>query len=280
MLKVDDISKYYVPLTAEEIAQVADAVIQFSEKEAGSTNGDDSLQQHLRFVAISLKEPSTSDIIPMLREQQQQDEEKKNECDGTIQSPPSTVVNISRQAEVVTVHPQTGFASEYVVDIATMEVMASQVLPPGTQPMFTPDDLTMVEEMIQNSPVVAAVLKERYGIDDMTRVACDPWSINMAGDDDWALTRWQQPTSPESNPTARLVQVFLYHRQHGKCLEDNHYAHPIDIVPIIDINAHQLVQIEGIDRVPAPPYPPIRSSIIVICCPPTRIWKPRGGMMY
>ena len=218
-----------------EIAQAADA-IRFHEK--AGTNGD-SLKK-LRFVAVSLKEPSTIDVI------------KAQESDGDV--------TISRQAEAVTVNPITGLASEFVVDIATMEVIKSKVLAPGTQPMFSPDDLTLVEEMIQSSEVVAAALKERYGIEDMTRVACDPWSINMACEEDWALTKWR--TNPEFNtdgtiPTdvpARLVQVFLYHRQFGKGIEDNHYAHPIDIVPIIDINANKLIKIEGMDR-PAPEIP-------------------------
>ena len=230
-----DVAIYYVPLTADEIAQAADAIR--AHEKAGS-NGD-SLKK-LRFVAVSLKEPSTIDVI------------KAQASEETTMIP--------RLAEAVTVNPITGLASEFVVDIATMEVIKSKVLPPGTQPMFSPDDLTLVEEIIQNSPVVAKVLKERYGIDDMTRVACDPWSINMACEEDWALTKWR--TNPEFNTDssistdvpARLVQVFMYHRQYGKGLKDNHYAHPIDVVPIIDINANKLIKIEGMDR-PAPKIP-------------------------
>jgi primary-amine oxidase len=226
-----DIASHYVPLTAEEISQAAD-IIRVHEK--AGTNGD-SLKK-LRFTAISLKEPSKVDILAA----------------QTSEEP----LSITRQVEAVTLNPMTGLASEFVVDLATMEVVKSKTLPPGTQPLFTPDDLTLVETMIQGNEAVAAALKERYGIDDMTKVACDPWSMNMACEEDWALTKWR--TNPDYNtdttiPTdvpARLVQVFMYHRQYGKTLEDNHYAHPIDIVPIIDINAMKLIKIEGMDRLP------------------------------
>jgi primary-amine oxidase len=230
-----DVASYYVPLTFDEISQAAD-VIRTHEK--AGTNGD-SLKK-LRFSAISLKEPSKADVLKA-----QSTEE----------------FSVPRQAEAVTINPMTGLASEFVVDLKRMKVVKALTLPPGKQPLFSPDDLTLVEDIVQGNEVVAAALKERYSIDDMSRVACDPWSMNMACEEDWALTKWR--SNPEYNKDTtlatdipgRLVQVFMYHRQHGTAMEDNHYAHPIDIVPIVDLNSMSLVTIEGMDRLPPPKIP-------------------------
>ena len=59
----------------------------------------------------------------------------------------------------------------------------------------------------------------------------------------------------KDNVPGRLVQTFLYHRQYGDDLQDNHYAHPIDIVPIVDLNARQVVAINGLERKKPPKIP-------------------------
>lgn len=35
----------------------------------------------------------------------------------------------------------------------------------------------------------------------------------------------------------------------------NHYAHPIDLLPVVDLNAETVVRIDGTDRLPAPKIP-------------------------
>ena len=202
------------PLSADEISRASSAVKDFVTADK------------IRFVAVSLKEPN------------------KNATGDR-----------KRQAEVVTLDPVTGIASEFTVDLADDDssatvVVDSRSLPPGTQPMFTPDDCDLAEKIAKESVELQAVLKERYGITDMSRVVCDPWSINLASEKDRAMTRHRADGVP-----GRLVQTFLYHRQLGDGMEDNHYAHPIDVVPVVDLNSETLVQIDGLDRQPAPSIP-------------------------
>jgi len=209
------------PLSAEEISLASAAVKDFAQVDK------------LRFVAVSLKEPPTA-----------------NKTD------PQHVV-LKRQAEVVALNTATGIASEFTLNIlldgkqsATAVVESSKALPPGTQPMFTPDDCDLAEEIAKKSLELQTALKERYGITDMSRVVCDPWSIHLACDEDRAMTQHRSDGVP-----GRLVQTFLYHRQLGDGMEDNHYAHPIDLVPVVDLNSETLVQIDGLDRQPAPSIP-------------------------
>jgi primary-amine oxidase len=168
-----------------------------------------------RFIAISLKESATS----------------------------------SRQAEIITLDPVIGQGYEYDVDLEQGAVVNTNMIPKGAQPLLTPEDCDLAERIVQQSAEVQKVLKERYGIDDISRVACDPWSVHLAGEEHKKLVNWRDDGVP-----GRLVQTFLYMRSHGDNLEDNHYAHPIDILPVVDLNAEQVVTIDGLDR-PAPQIP-------------------------
>ena len=234
-------SSYLQPLSADEIS-LASSLIR------SHVMGESKGEEQLRFVAVSLKEPSKTDVLK-------------------FQSSPSLpAVPPQRQAEVVTLnYPSTGLASEFVVDLSSLSIVESRTNPPGTQPMFTPEDCTLAETIVQESTQVAAVMKERYGITDMSTVACDPWSLNLASEQDWELTRWRMKDNDNDNDKdpskknipARLVQTFLYHRQYGQGMQDNHYAHPIDILPIVDMNAREVIHISGLDR--APPKLPTQS---------------------
>lgn len=172
---------------------------------------------NLRFVAVSLKEPQ-----PKLQE-----------------SP-------KRQAEVLVLSSDTGIATEIIVQ--GDEVISSKDLPLGTQPLLTPSDCDLAETIAKSSEEVQRALKERYGIDNMEKVVGDPWSLHLASEEDRLLVHG------ESKPR-RLVQTFLYLRMEGEGLECNHYAHPIDILPIVDLNTKSVVRIDGLDRLPAPKIP-------------------------
>jgi primary-amine oxidase len=203
------------PLSSDEIVVASDSV----KVHLGWT--PDNVVQHLRFVSISLLEPPKADYI------------------NGVQTP--------RQAEVITLNPLSGIASVHIVNlnVHNAKVSASKYLPPGAQPLLTPEDCDLAEAIVQSSREVAQALRERYGITDTSRVACDPWSIHFASDEDREMANWRADGVP-----GRLVQTFLYHRQHGEGLEDNHYAHPIDIVPVVDLNARKVVTINGMDRPP------------------------------
>ena len=208
------------PLSVEE-TNLASSIVR---KSVGVAIDDDPNLEKLRFVAVSLREPAKTDL--------QLYNEGKD-------------IKICRKAEIITLNPLTGLASEYVVDLDKSNIIEQKILPEGTQPMFTPEDCELAEAIVQTSPEVADALRERYGITDMSRIACDPWSINLASDEDIAMINWREDGIP-----GRLVQTFLYHRQYGDEMQDNHYAHPIDILPVVDLNARKVVKIGGLDRRP------------------------------
>jgi primary-amine oxidase len=217
-------------LTYDEISAVAATI----RSHVGVSIEDDPTLEKLRFVAISLKEPTKADLVAVL--------------DGKTPSKP-----IARQAEVVTLNPVNGLGSEYVLDLSptgTAEIVNSKLLAPGLQPMFTPEDCELAEEIAKNSPEVQAALKERYGITDMSKICGDPWSVNLGCEEDVAMTKWRG----EGGVPGRLVQTFLYYRAQGEGMECNHYSHPIDILPVVDLNARKVVTINGMDR-PAPKIP-------------------------
>jgi primary-amine oxidase len=201
------------PLSGDEILEASTAI----RKYLGLT--PDSSVRHLRFVAVSLKEPPKQEYI------------KGNPT--------------PRQAEIVTVNPATGIASEYEVNLETGKVVYSHDLPKGVQPLLTPEDCFLAEEIVQTSKDISRLLLERYGITDISRVACDPWSVNIASDEERELANYRDDGVP-----ARLVQTFLYYRAYGEGMEDNQYAHPIDIVPVVDLNSRQIITVHGVERDP------------------------------
>ena len=212
-------------LTPDEISAAASAVKDHYSSESS----------HIRFVAIALAEP------------------------------PKAVLRASakpaREADIIILNTKTGIGTELKVALgddddsssaaaAAASVTAVQDLERGVQPLLTPDDCEMAEAISKSSPELQAALKERYGITDMSRVAADPWSVFMASDEHISMTEPEDP----SLPPRRLVQTFLYQRMEGAGLEDNHYAHPIDTLPVVDLNSKTVVRIDGLDR-PAPKIP-------------------------
>jgi primary-amine oxidase len=207
----------------------------------------------IRFCGISIKEPT------------------KESLQKYYSNPKSVVV--PRQAEVIVMNSETGLGSEIIVEVCrdtekclrTNEHVNSSVvmdelraavvnvvvLPPGVQPMLTPDDCDLAEQIVYNSKEVADILKERYNITDMTKVACDPWCIHVASQAEIDLVA----TPNSKGKPNRLVQNFLYYRPVGVGYECNQNAHPIDIIPIIDLNEQCLVCIHGLDRLPPPAIP-------------------------
>mmetsp|Transcript_2454 Transcript_2454/g.3498 ORF Transcript_2454/g.3498 Transcript_2454/m.3498 type:complete len:736 (-) Transcript_2454:120-2327(-) len=207
------------PLTAEEISSASSAVKEYLSLTTGQ---DPSL---IRFVAVSLSEP-----------------EKKEVLSGEGFDP----VKASRKAEVVIL--VDGIASELVVDFQDgINVVSHVALPPGIQPLYSPDDCDLAEEITKSSPEVKKAVLERYGIKDVDKeLVCDPWSVHLADDEDKSLTFDEETGRPR-----RLIQTFLYQRMLNiGTLEDNHYAHPIDIVPVVDLNTGKVVRIDGMDREP------------------------------
>mmetsp|Transcript_83846 Transcript_83846/g.237063 ORF Transcript_83846/g.237063 Transcript_83846/m.237063 type:complete len:532 (-) Transcript_83846:243-1838(-) len=72
----------------------------------------------------------------------------------------------------------------------------------------------------------------------MSEVACDPWSVHLADDVDKAEA-----------DGSRCIQTFLYWRKDGG-MACNHYAHPLDILPVVDLNSEKVLRVEGTEREP------------------------------
>lgn len=53
---------------------------------------------------------------------------------------------------------------------------------------------------------------------------------------------------------AVLVQVFMYYKS---CPDDNEYAHPMDLCPVVDLHAGKVIHI---DAYPQPPAIPMRGA--------------------
>lgn len=109
----------------------------------------------------------------------------------------------------------------------------------GVQALATPDDCFDAEAIAKADPDVQALLAEKYGITDLEMVACDPWSVHLPPFE------------------GRLIQTFMYARVGS--VNDNAYAHPIDFVPIVDLNLHKVV---AIDKLHGDSPPPLASQCV------------------
>lgn len=44
------------------------------------------------------------------------------------------------------------------------------------EPLLTPEDCLLAEEIVKADADIVALLKDQYGITDLALIACDPWS--------------------------------------------------------------------------------------------------------
>ncbi|KAH7886284.1 copper amine oxidase [Phlebopus sp. FC_14] len=104
------------------------------------------------------------------------------------------------------------------------EVETLELVPDGSEPQITVEELTECEQIVRRDPRVQALAKE-VGVEPH-QICADGWAI---GYDD---------RFPKSQ---RLQQALLFARfsEH-----DNLYAHPLDFVPVIDSVAEKVVQID------------------------------------
>jgi primary-amine oxidase len=104
---------------------------------------------------------------------------------------------------------------------AVTGTVVSWLIKPEVQAMFTPDDCFDAEAIGKADPQVIKLLETKFGITDLSMVVCDPWSIHA------------EPT------TGRLIQLFCYLRVGHEM--DNAYAHPIGMVPIVDVYLKKVI---------------------------------------
>ncbi|CAM9540325.1 unnamed protein product, partial [Discosporangium mesarthrocarpum] len=235
-----------------------DEVLKVSEAVKGR------FEENIRFSVVTLQEPPKDAML------------KFNA--GEAERPP-------RQAYALVLVPSTGIAFELVVNLfpGDPEVVQFEQVEGGQQPLISPDDCFLAEEIVKGDEKVAALLKERYGIEDLALLACDPWSVHVT-DEEYPPLGWRNDGVPP-----RLVQTFLYMRNDAA---DNHYAHPasIDLLPVVDLNARRVVHMDmqevapeipkasvnyHRDKVASNSYPP--SAFTVDPPKPLEVVQPEGA---
>jgi primary-amine oxidase len=173
----------------------------------------------VRFNTITLKEPSKKDLL------------------AYDADPTSTPL---RQAFCILQTPPKSGAIEVVVSLASATVI-SWTVKPGVQPLATPDDCFDAEAIVKADPAIQKLLADKYGITNMDLVVCDPWSVHLP---------------PAHLKNRRLIQTFMYTRSMEM---DNAYAHPIDFVPIVDLNEKKVIQIDQPYADSVPPLVPTKN---------------------
>ncbi|CBN75262.1 amine oxidase [Ectocarpus siliculosus] len=210
-------------LSAAEITAVATAI-----KES-DYDGKPEGPAAPRFNAITLAEPAKADLL-----------------EASLVCP--------RKAQVIFMCSESTAAYEALVEIMSAAgsdppvaaVVSCKPLGQGFQPLLSPDDCDLAEKIVKLDAGVAKLLEERYGITDIGLLACDPWSYHVTVDDgNTPPLGWRDDGLP-----ARLVQTFLYMRDDA---DDNHYAHPLDMLPVVDLNAQKVVHVDK--QVAAPKVP-------------------------
>eukprot|EP00803_Ostreobium_quekettii_P010562 evm.model.scf_1177.3 EVM.evm.TU.scf_1177.3 scf_1177:31016-41785(+) len=191
------------PLTASEISAASEACSQHAKG-----TGVESL----RFNVVTLQEPPKGKLLAYEH--------------GDGEAPP-------RQAFCILQIPFEETVFEAVVELGAAEPsVISWKKVEGVHPLLTPDDCFDAEAIVKADENVRCLLEERYGVTDVDKVACDPWSVHLAPID------------------GHLVQTFIYLRSTA---DDNHYSHPTDMIAIVDLIKRAVVHIDKYDDVPKIP---------------------------
>ncbi|KXZ45138.1 hypothetical protein GPECTOR_58g587 [Gonium pectorale] len=162
----------------------------------------------LRFNVISLQEPPKAQLLAYTK-------------DPSAGAPP-------RRAFCILQLPGLAGVIEAVVQLgAGKEPSAQPVVSwdkvEGVHALASPDDCFEAEAIAKADPRVVQLLRERYGVADLDLVCCDPWSIHASPVDE------------------RAIQCFMYLKT---CPEDNAYAHPLDMTPIVSMDSRTVIRID------------------------------------
>lgn len=128
-----------------------------------------------------------------------------------------------RQVFLILQDPPNEGAIEVVLTLSQEGKIESWERKDG-QPLASPDDCLEAEAIVKADPEIIKLLNDVYDVTDLTMVVCDPWSVHL----------------PPFG--GRLIQTFMY--MHNGNINDNAYAHPIDFVPIVDLNMKKVVHVD------------------------------------
>lgn len=203
------------PLTPDEVSAAAAAC----RGRATAALAPPSGAARLRFNTVTLQEPPKKDLLAFSR--------------GTGPRPPRLAFCVLQAPPefavieaVVLLAISPAVTGGVAADVMSWRKMDGRDM--DGQPLATPDDCLEAERIARESPRVQAMMRER-GV-DMSQLACDPWAIHAG--------RWE----------GRLMQVFTYMKLSP---DDNEYAHPLDVVPIVDLNKGEVIEIEAYPQPPA-----------------------------
>ncbi|HEY9642692.1 MAG TPA: primary-amine oxidase [Coleofasciculaceae cyanobacterium] len=162
----------------------------------------------------------------------------------TLQEPPKAAVlnfkpgdPIERQAFLILLDNASGHTYEAIVSLTQQQVVSwTQIA--DVQPNIMADELAECEQTVKAHPEFIAALAKR-GITDLDLVVVDPWAIGNFGF--------------EQEQGIRLSRCLCYLRATPN---GNFYARPIDgLVPVVNLNTMQMIQLEDLGVVPVPPEP-------------------------
>lgn len=211
------------PLTGAEISSARDAVRTYSEEHLDV--------QSPRFAYITLVEPASLS-----------DDGSVRKAEALIYLPPSTPHRL-----------YVGFSSDEQEPLKAVVVSCDSL--PGVQPVLTPADCALAEEIVKGDSDVQALLRTQYQL-DACNLICDPWSVHISED----AVSGEDAVIPGASTLddlndMRLVQTFLYADPDCQGAVHNHYAHPLHLLPIVDLVSQRVVSIHGRKRVPPPKMP-------------------------
>eukprot|EP01119_Soliformovum_irregulare_P006524 TRINITY_DN1862_c0_g1_i2.p1 TRINITY_DN1862_c0_g1~~TRINITY_DN1862_c0_g1_i2.p1 ORF type:complete len:394 (+),score=104.00 TRINITY_DN1862_c0_g1_i2:123-1304(+) len=188
--------------------------------------------------------------VSLVRNRFEKDGEKPSFCRVGLKEPHKDLILFYDSAPVDNKPkiPREAFASvlvrskaktyEVVLSLDDIEPhMVSKNHMVGVQPLLLANEYQEVENLIQNDPVVAEILKKRFGIEDMSKVHVDLW-IGFF-----------------SNPRNRIAKPLLFYKEEKNA---NIYARPIDGVEIdVDMNSMRVLDVKELFEVPIPPSNPL-----------------------
>jgi primary-amine oxidase len=196
------------PLSSEEIAAVSLVVRQYMAQTIPE-------KVALKFITCYLLPPPKRTVLAHLG--------IPIDSNGTLEQPQGSIV---RKAEVDVLELLSGNA--YNLIVAWLDdkwvVESLDLLPEGTQPQISVEELIDCEVIVRNDERVRKLAKDVGILPE--QLCCDGWAIGY----------------DERFPQKQRLQQALVFARYSE--HDNLYAHPMDFIPVIDSNKEKVIHID------------------------------------